>query len=54
MSGKLFVSLVCGLLLAVAGLGQLVGHATWLGVMNLLAGVFWLTQAFRYWRSPNA
>jgi hypothetical protein len=54
MSGKLFLSLINGLLLTVAGVGWLMQHATWQAALLGLSGLVWLSMAFKYRRTPKA
>ena len=56
MSGKVFLSLVCGVLSVSSGLLNLTGHRPtwWLGGLPLLAGSVWLARAFLYLRSSKA
>jgi len=59
MSGKLFLSLVFGVLGTSSGLLRLLGprhslgDAFWPGWMSLLAGVVWLIGAFFFWRAER-
>jgi len=55
MNGKLFLSLVVGLLGVVVAATRLAGgERDWQAGIWLLLGAAWLVRAFFYWRSANA